>query len=94
LTEAWAEVRYKLAEREWSLADYYDRRREYGGARYHWQQILENYGDTPFAERAQARAQATAGLPDAPPQQMAWLVKLFPSKESRVRPLINPTVPQ
>ena len=93
LTRAWAEVRYKLAEREWSLADYYDFRREFGGARYHWQQILENYSDTPFAELAQARMEATAGLPDVPPQQMAWLVRLFPSKENRVRPLIQ-TLPQ
>lgn len=94
LTRAWAEVRYKLAEREWVLADYYDRRRQYGGARYHWQQILKDYDDTPFAERAQQRAKQTAGLPATPPQPLPWLVTLFPSKETRVRPLIQSTVPR
>ena len=85
---------YKMAEREWSLAQYYDYRREFGGARYHYQQILENFDDTPFAPRAQERIQQTANLPDVPPQQLSWLVSLFPSKQNRVRPLLHSTVPQ
>jgi outer membrane protein assembly factor BamD (BamD/ComL family) len=94
LARAWAEVRYKLAEREWSLAQYYDYRREYGGARFHYQEILENYDDTPFAERTRQRLEQVADEPDVPPQQLPWLVSLFPStKQARVRPLLQTDVP-
>lgn len=93
LARAWAEVRYKLAEREWSLASYYDFRREYRGARYHYKEILDNYDDTPFAERARKRVEQIAGEPAVPPQRLTWLINLFPSKEGRVRPLFTSDVP-
>ena len=76
LTRAWREVRYKKAEREWVLAQYYDRRREYGGARFHYNAIVKDFDDTPFAEQARERIGAIAGEPNTPPQQLSWLVDL------------------
>ncbi|MEQ8785014.1 MAG: outer membrane protein assembly factor BamD [Pirellulaceae bacterium] len=94
LARAWAEVRYKLAQREWALAQYYDFRREFGGARYHYGKILEEYDDTPYGERTRKRLEQIDGLPDVPPQRLSWLINLFPSsKQGRVRPLIPSDVP-
>lgn len=93
LTEAWAEVRYKKAQRDWVVAQYYERRREYGGARFHYLEVIKNFDDTPFAERARKRIKEIEGLPDVPPQQLQWLVNLFPKSTGRAQPLFQSDSP-
>ncbi len=87
LARAYAEVRYKKAEREWNMAQYYDRRGEYGAARFHYRSIEEDFGRTPFAERTRSRIAEIGNEPDVPPQRLAWVVKMFPEQED-VKPLI------
>ncbi|RMF37264.1 MAG: outer membrane protein assembly factor BamD [Planctomycetota bacterium] len=77
LREAYARVRYLMAERVWNQAKYRRARQEYGAARFHYQRLLSEYADTPFAQQAQAELEALAGLPDDPPQRMKTLVWLF-----------------
>lgn len=86
------EIRYKLAEREWKLAEHYDRRAEFGAARFYYQAIIKDYGDTPFAARSEERLQAVAGRPSTPPQRLSWLVDMFP--ESRTATPLIATRPQ
>ena len=78
IARAFAEVRYRQAERVWTEARYYDLRREFGAARIRYRALLEKYDDTPFAERARERIADTSDQPDVPPQRLAWLVNLFP----------------
>lgn len=87
LARAYAEVRYKKAEREWNMAKYYDRRGEYGAARYHYSLLDRDYDSTPLAERARGRLAEIAGEPDVPPQRLAWVVDMFP-EEDDVKPMI------
>jgi len=87
LARAYAEVRYKKAEREWNMAKYYDRRGEYGAARYHYSLLDRDFTNTPFAERARSRMAETSNEPDVPPQRLAWVVKMFPEQED-VKPMI------
>lgn len=87
LTRAFAEVRYKKAEREWSMARYYSRRGEYGAARFYYDVLAKEYSQTPFAEQAQESIAAIADKPDVPPQRLKWLVDVFPEEEN-VQPII------
>ena len=83
-----AEVRFRLAEREWTVAKFYDRRNEIGAARLYYTAVLHDYPDTPFAERAIGRLKEVEDMPAKPPQRLTWLVNLFPVEEP-ARPLLN-----
>ena len=72
------EIRYRKAEREWSMAKFYDRRRSYGAARFYYQLLAEDYGDTPYADKASNRISEIRDRPAVPKQKMKWLVKMFP----------------
>jgi outer membrane protein assembly factor BamD (BamD/ComL family) len=93
LARALAEVRYRKAEREFQIAEYHDARAEYGAARYYYAIVLNEYGDTRFAQFSRERVAAIAGYPDVPPQRFEWLVDAFP-REEEVRPLIATDKPK
>lgn len=77
LQEAYAKVRFAMAERIWHQARYRRIRAEYGAAKFHYQRILDNYSDTPFAEKAQEALAAIQDKPDTPPQRFKALVWLL-----------------
>jgi outer membrane protein assembly factor BamD (BamD/ComL family) len=87
LDRAARETRYLMAEREWRMAQYYTKRREYGAARFYIDILLKDYGDTPFAEKAREEAGKIADKPRIPPQRFGWLVELFPDSQT-TRPLV------
>ena len=78
LERAYREIRYRLAEREWIMAQFYIRQHEFGAARFYYDIIVDQYGDTPFAAKAREQVGDIAGKPPSPPQRLAWLVDLFP----------------
>ena len=58
----------KSAERLWSRGQYYDlKKRYYGSARIHYEQLIEEYPQTEYAERARIRMKQIEGLRDVPP---------------------------
>jgi outer membrane protein assembly factor BamD (BamD/ComL family) len=93
LNRAYAETRYKKAEREYVTGQYFDQKAEYGAAKQYFQVVLKDYGDTPFADNARTRMAELGGLPDVPPQRFEWLVDVFPD-EGSVRPLIATDKPK
>ncbi len=88
LDRAYAEVRYKKAERAWARGRYRELRGENRAAKFHYQQIVRDYSDTPFAERAVEHIRELGGEPDVPPQRLSWLVDVFPSSDGQDEPLI------
>jgi outer membrane protein assembly factor BamD (BamD/ComL family) len=86
LTRAWAEVRFKKAQREWDTAQYFVRRAEYGAARLYQETLVKDYEDTPFAKQAQEQLTKQRDLPAEPPKRLEWLVELFP-REKPAKPL-------
>ena len=92
LARAYAEVRFKKAEREWNMAQYFIKRGEYGAARLYQQTCVDEYNDTPFGERAKQQLIEQAGLPEVPPKRMEWLVDLFP-REQPAKPLFYNDMP-
>jgi outer membrane protein assembly factor BamD (BamD/ComL family) len=78
LEKAFAEVRVRKARRRHYYAKYYERRGEYGGARYYYNRIVDEFPNSSLAKMAKERIAEIADRPDRPPQRVPWLVKLFP----------------
>lgn len=78
LNRAFREVRYRKAQREWRMAQFYQRRKEFGAARLYYDVLISEYADTPFADDARRELDKIVDLPLTPPQRFTWLVNLFP----------------
>ena len=91
VARAAAEIAYHRAEHLNVRAEYRYKRREYGAAQQYYQMILQDHGDTPFAEIARERLAEVSDLPPVPQQRLSWLTKIFPDSE-RAEPL-EMTVP-
>jgi outer membrane protein assembly factor BamD (BamD/ComL family) len=77
LRESIATIKYLMAEREWSSAQYRYLQGENLAARMYLEQLIEKYPDTQFAEMAKERLAEVEGKPDRPAQRFTPLVKLF-----------------
>ena len=82
-------IREMMADRDWTLGQYYEDRGENRAAKFYYAKITEGFDDTTFASQAEERIAKLGGQPDIPSQKVAWLAELFPLKE-RNKPLINP----
>ena len=85
-------IRELLAERDWTLGQYYEGRGENRAAIFYYAKINESYDDTTLASQATERVAALGGLPDVPAQKVEWLADMFPLKE-RNKPLLNSDAP-
>lgn len=81
VARAAAEVGFKRSERLMYRAEYREKRKEYGAARYYYQRILDEFSDTPQADQARERLGSVEQLPAVPEQRLSWLTTIFP--ESR-----------
>ena len=73
------EILEEQARRDHYLAKYYEKKRNYGAARYYYRLILEDYPTTKAAEQARARLAEIADRPDKPTNHFSGLTNLFPS---------------
>ncbi|MDA1054274.1 MAG: outer membrane protein assembly factor BamD [Planctomycetota bacterium] len=83
-----ARIRYLRSERDWLMAQRFDRRTEYGAAKEYYVGLIADYPDTPFGARAKQRMQEIAGEPDVPEQPLPWLIAAFPD-DDEVKTLMN-----
>lgn len=91
LDAAQKEIRLKKAQREYVVAQYYDRREEYRAARMHYENVCRDYADTNLAVEAESRLAQLEGRPDVPPPTLQWLADMFPDEPTRQHPLIRPS---
>jgi outer membrane protein assembly factor BamD (BamD/ComL family) len=70
-------VHNQRAHREWETAEYYAKTKHYGAARFHYNSIINDYGDTPFAEQARQRLEKYKDYPDNPPDHFKWINRIF-----------------
>ena len=88
IDRAYAEIRYKKAERLHDQAAYRIARGENNAAKVYLDQILVEFSDTPFADQAKASLAKIAPLPGEPTRHFQWLAEIFP-ESSRTRPLLE-----
>ncbi len=89
LAQEGSRIREQLAERDWTLGHYYEKRGENRAAKFYYAKVTDQYDDTRLAVDAEERIAALGGRPDIPSQKVPWLADLFPAKE-RNKPLITP----
>jgi len=88
LSKALADIRSKQAERELHMAKYYERRHEYGAARFYYDRILQKYPGTNLSKSTQKRLNEIADKPPTPPDRFAFLEHVF-KKPERAKPLLE-----
>lgn len=84
--EARDRITEQKAERDWAMAQYYDKNHYFGAARFYYQSIIDEYPQTQVAEAARKRLEEIKDLPAQPPDRFGWLNKIINPKKRRPRP--------
>ena len=87
LKSALKEIRLKKANREFTMAKFYDNRKEYGAARLYYERVRRDFPDTNLALESENRLAAIAPLPEAPENSLEFISKWFPEDEGKAKPL-------
>lgn len=70
-------IHAQRAERDWMQGEYYRKLGYNRAARYYYEAVLRDYGDTRFAEMARTQIEAIKHLPPEPHDYFAWMKKVF-----------------
>ena len=90
VAEIEARVNQNWAQRDWTMAQFYEGRREYGSARYYYAQIVNAYPESELAEASRTRLAAIQGEPAVPPERLGWLMQYLPESREEARLAIPP----
>jgi len=90
IDRAAAIVRREKAIHDWTVAQYFERRGEYGAARYYYEIMQRDYPGTEVASQARERLAQIGDLPAKPPQRLPWLAAAFEPLEAAEKPTISP----
>ena len=80
-------VRNLLAERDFSLGQYYEKKGENLAASMIYKDVTRNYDDTDVAEDSKEKLLVLGDKPSEPPQRAQWLIDMLPQSEAN-KPLI------
>ncbi len=80
---AGAEIARHRADRLAFRAKYNEDRKQYGAARYYYNELLKTFGNTPHADQARTRLAQIEKLPDVPEQRLSWLTTIFPDSRAK-----------
>ncbi len=80
-------VRNLLAERDYALGQYYEKKGENLAASMIYRDVARNYDDTPLAGDSEEKLAALGDKPPEPPQHAKWLIDMLPQSEAN-KPLI------
>jgi outer membrane protein assembly factor BamD (BamD/ComL family) len=80
VAQARDQILEERAKRDWAMAQYYDRKKQYGHARAYYQYLIRDYPLTQAAHKARARLDEIRNEPDQPPNRFQWLSDLFPAE--------------
>ncbi len=81
-------IQRQIAERDFSMAQYFEGRGENRAAKIYYEQIAGKYQDTELGESINAQIEKVAALPAKPKQPAKWLVNAFPDPEPE-KPVIG-----
>ncbi len=80
-------IRTMLAQRDYSLGEYYAKRGENRAATIMFEQVAQKYGDTELGMQVNEQIAGLSDKPALPPQRAQWLVDLMPKSEAS-KPMI------
>lgn len=82
LAQEASNIRTKLAERDLTMAQYFEARGENRAAKIYYEQLAQEYSDTKLAESVKQQIAEVASKPPVPPERGKWLVNLFPDADA------------
>ncbi len=62
----------RRAERDWAMAQYYDKKKQYDSARQYYHAIVKEYPQTKIAQQVHARLEEIRNEPDVPPKRFLF----------------------
>lgn len=83
-----AMIRNQIAERDYSMAQYFENRGENLAAKIYYQKVQEQFQDTELAKTIEQQIAEVSAKPPRPEQHAKWLVDLFPNPET-AKPVIQ-----
>ncbi len=89
LEEQAGRIRHQLAERDYALAQYFEKRGENRAAKIYYEQVAQNYAGTQFTETIDEKIADVAAKPPVPKQHAKWLVDLLAEKEEDQKPIFT-----
>ncbi|MDZ4659061.1 MAG: outer membrane protein assembly factor BamD [Bythopirellula sp.] len=78
-----AQLNEALAERDFSIAKYYDDTKHYVSAKFYYAKIAQEYPTSELGTQARARYDQIVGLPDHPETKVGWFLNMFPENAER-----------
>jgi len=88
IREMMAEVKFRKAERLYDEAQYRANKEEYAAAKIYCDRILEDFSDTPFADKAREIIGKGDGKPAVPTPYMSWMTTVFPTRD-KIGPIVK-----
>jgi TolA-binding protein len=85
LTLVSAQLNKEVASRDFRMAGYYDRKKDYGAARHYYAAVIEKYPDTELSQKSRDRYAEIKGEPENPAKPLGFLVDLLPENRERTR---------
>ena len=77
------EVQAQRALREWEVAQYYQKNGHLRAAKLYYGNIIDEFPQSQFAQKARQEIVALGGQPEIPPPRFAWLTDLFDDDRTR-----------
>jgi len=79
------QLNQEIATRDYRMAAYYDKKEDFGAARFYYAEVIKKYPDTELAKQARERVGDIKDEPDEPPKRLAFLVDRLPESRERSR---------
>ena len=90
LKGAYAEVRYRQAEREMFMGRFFAKRGRNKSARFYYQSVLEDFQDVPvMVEKATERLASLEGKRDVPVDRWSWVEEWLPDSDGAPPLIMN-----
>jgi outer membrane protein assembly factor BamD (BamD/ComL family) len=83
----------QLAERDWSLGEFYHTTRHYTAAKYYYNEVVKQYPQSKFADLAKNRIEEVKDKPQDPKNEIEWIASKFRRAPVAPAPAGNPAAP-
>ncbi len=80
-----AQLNQEIASRDYRMAGYYDKKKDYGAARHYYVEVIKKYPDTDLAKKSSDRVAEIKGEPESPSKPLGFLVDRLPENRERTR---------
>jgi outer membrane protein assembly factor BamD (BamD/ComL family) len=79
IQDARDKIREQRAQRDWAIAQFYEKKRAYGAAKDYYRMLMKDHPGTETARAAEQRLAEIKDYPDEPPNYFKWVDKILPS---------------